>query len=206
MMTTFASVSSLPLAYTVSLPIYLLVCHRSRNSCKSTREVTSFGFSDCPALLASNNLLLFSIPPNRRRTPIFVAVPKLVYNLVTSSKISYCIGNINDPQYQYNELSLGNGAIMEGDSTTLETYRGLYYLDLQGISVGEKKLQIDPLVFKRGLMGQGGVIIDSGTTLTPLKEEVYVPLQNEVESLMAGKLERVSNPEFFCYAVTWREI
>ncbi|XP_056172594.1 aspartic proteinase CDR1-like [Syzygium oleosum] len=61
------------------------------------------------------------------------------------SKFSYCIGNINDPQYQYNELSLGNGAIMEGDSTTLETYRGLYYLDLQGISVGEKKLQIDPL-------------------------------------------------------------
>ncbi|KAI6699065.1 hypothetical protein NL676_019184 [Syzygium grande] len=89
---------------------------------------------------------------------------------------------------------------MEGDSTTLETYRGLYHLDLQGISVGEKKLQIDPLVFKRGLMDQGGVIIDTRTTLTPLKEEGYVPLQNEVESLMAGKLERVSNPEFFCYA------
>ncbi|KAI6682585.1 hypothetical protein NL676_036466 [Syzygium grande] len=116
------------------------------------------------------------------------------------SKFSYCIGNIHDPQYQYNHLILGDGAIMEGDSTTLETYRGLYYLDLQGVSVGEKKLQIDPLVFKRGLMGQGGVFIDSGTTLTFLKEEGYVPLQNEVESLMAGKLNRVSHPEFFCYA------
>ncbi|XP_039164457.1 aspartic proteinase CDR1-like [Eucalyptus grandis] len=61
------------------------------------------------------------------------------------SKFSYCIGNIHDLQYQYNQLSLGNGVIMEGDSTTLEIYNGLYYLDLQGISVGEKKLQIDPL-------------------------------------------------------------
>ncbi|XP_056177001.1 aspartic proteinase CDR1-like [Syzygium oleosum] len=75
-----------------------------------------------------------------------------------------------------------------------------YCFDLQGISVGEKKLQIDPLVFKRGLMGQGGVIIDSRTTFTFLKEEGYVSLQNKVESLMARKLNRVSHPEFLCYS------
>ncbi|KAK3435472.1 hypothetical protein EUGRSUZ_C00169, partial [Eucalyptus grandis] len=93
------------------------------------------------------------------------------------SKFSYCIGNIHDLQYQYNQLSLGNGVIMEGDSTTLEIYNGLYYLDLQGV-----------------------VIIDLGTTFAFLKEEGYVPLQNEVESLMAGKLNKVSHPEFLCYA------
>ncbi|KAI6683415.1 hypothetical protein NL676_029328 [Syzygium grande] len=60
---------------------------------------------------------------------------------------------------------------MEGSSASLQTYGGFYYLDFQGISVGEKKLQIDPLLFKRGLMGQVGVVIDSGTTFTFLKEE-----------------------------------
>ncbi|XP_039164389.1 aspartic proteinase CDR1-like [Eucalyptus grandis] len=124
--------------------------------------------------------------------------PTLVKQL--GSKFSYCIGNIHDPRYQYNQLSLGNSAIMEGDSTTLEIYEGAYYLDLQGISVGEKKLQIDPIVFKRGLKGEGGVVIDSGATFTFIKEEGYVPLQNEVESLMTGKLNRVSHPEFLCYA------
>ncbi|KAL3744012.1 hypothetical protein ACJRO7_013289 [Eucalyptus globulus] len=116
------------------------------------------------------------------------------------SKFSYCIGNIDDPQYQYNHLILGDGAIIEGDPTTLQTDKGFYFVDLQGISIGEKKLPIDPRVFQRGASGEGGVMIDSGTTFTFLKEEGYVPLQNEVESLMAGILNRVSHPSFLCYA------
>ncbi|KAL3744013.1 hypothetical protein ACJRO7_013290 [Eucalyptus globulus] len=125
-------------------------------------------------------------------------LPTLVKQL--GSKFSYCIGNIYDPQYQYNQLILGDGAILEGDSTTLLTDKGFYFLDLEGISVGEKKLPIDPSTFKRGALGEGGVIIDSGATFTFLKEEGYVPLRNEVESLMAGILNRAASlPKYLCY-------
>ncbi|XP_039164407.1 aspartic proteinase CDR1 [Eucalyptus grandis] len=125
-------------------------------------------------------------------------LPTLVKQL--GSKFSYCIGNIYDPHYQYNQLILGDGAILEGDSTTLQTDKGFYFLDLEGISVGEKKLPIDPSTFKRRALGEGGVIIDSGATFTFLKEEGYVPLRNEVESLMAGILNRAASlPKFLCY-------
>ncbi|KAM0912861.1 hypothetical protein ACQ4PT_012549 [Festuca glaucescens] len=40
-----------------------------------------------------------------------------------------------------------------------------YYLNLEGISVGETLLPIDPVVFQVSPMGGGGFIIDSGTTL-----------------------------------------
>ncbi|KAM0912860.1 hypothetical protein ACQ4PT_012549 [Festuca glaucescens] len=39
-----------------------------------------------------------------------------------------------------------------------------YYLNLEGISVGETLLPIDPVVFQVSPMGGGGFIIDSGTT------------------------------------------
>ncbi|XP_030456277.2 aspartic proteinase CDR1-like [Syzygium oleosum] len=124
-------------------------------------------------------------------------VPTLVSQL--GSKFSYCIGNIHDPQNQDSHLILGDGAIMEGDPTTMLLDKGFYFVELQGISVREKKLQIDPEVFKRGPSG-GGVLIDSGTTFTYLKAEGYVPLQNEVENLMLGHLNKVSHSRFLCFS------
>ncbi|KAJ7955826.1 Aspartic proteinase CDR1-like [Quillaja saponaria] len=109
-------------------------------------------------------------------------------------KFSYCIGNIKDPKYSHNNLILGDGAKLEGDSTPLEVFNELYYLTLEGISVGEKRLEIDPNIFKREASGKGGVVIDSGTTVSFLAEAGYVPLSNEVQSLLNGKLERVQDP------------
>ncbi|KAK3035654.1 hypothetical protein RJ639_033182 [Escallonia herrerae] len=37
-----------------------------------------------------------------------------------ANKFSYCIGNIHNPDYSYNRLILGDGAIIRGDSTPLE--------------------------------------------------------------------------------------
>uniref|UniRef100_A0A0D9WZT3 Peptidase A1 domain-containing protein n=1 Tax=Leersia perrieri TaxID=77586 RepID=A0A0D9WZT3_9ORYZ len=49
-----------------------------------------------------------------------------------------------------------------------------YYLSLEGITVGETLLPIDPSVFRLTATGDGGVIIDSGTTFTALEERAFV--------------------------------
>ncbi|XP_017970324.1 PREDICTED: aspartic proteinase CDR1 [Theobroma cacao] len=56
-------------------------------------------------------------------------------------KFSYCIGNVLDPNYNPNKLVMG--------LTPLEVIDGNYHVLLEGISVGEKKLPIDPNIFRR---------------------------------------------------------
>lgn len=55
------------------------------------------------------------------------------------SKFSYCLGNINDPYYNYNRRILGNRSIFEGSSTPIYM-DGDYFLSLEGISLGETRL------------------------------------------------------------------
>ncbi|XP_038695459.1 aspartic proteinase CDR1-like [Tripterygium wilfordii] len=122
----------------------------------------------------------------------------LVWKL--GSKFSYCVGSIRDPTYSFNRLNLGDGVIIEGDSTPLELYRTMYFLTLEGISVAENMLKIDPRVFKRTPSGTGGVVIDSGSTITYLATDAYNSLSDQVKSLLDGKLERViKNPKILCY-------
>ncbi|CAL5062417.1 unnamed protein product [Urochloa decumbens] len=49
-----------------------------------------------------------------------------------------------------------------------------YYLSLEGITVGDTLLPIDPAVFQLTASGRGGLIIDSGTTFTALEERAFV--------------------------------
>ncbi|KAK3012685.1 hypothetical protein RJ639_008897 [Escallonia herrerae] len=56
----------------------------------------------------------------------------------------------------------GKGARLHGDSMPLDVYNDFYYLSFEGISVGNKRLDIDPKTFERTQTGYGGVIIDSG--------------------------------------------
>ncbi|XP_059630077.1 aspartic proteinase CDR1-like [Cornus florida] len=119
-----------------------------------------------------------------------------------SKTFSYCIGDINDPHYDYNRLIIGDRAKIEGDSTPMEIHKGLYHLSLEGISVGEKRLNIRPGIFERDSMGNGGVVIDSSSTVTYLVRGGFEPLSAEVQSLMDGLLNRVSNPkrdDHLCY-------
>ncbi|XP_038695455.1 aspartic proteinase CDR1-like [Tripterygium wilfordii] len=118
------------------------------------------------------------------------------------SKFSYCVGSIRDPKYSFNQLNLGDGVIIEGDSTPLELFHTLYYVTLEGISVAENMLKIDPRVFKRTYYGNGGVVIDSGSTVTFLATLAYDSLSDQVKSLLDGKLERVTDtgdPKTLCY-------
>ncbi|TVU05580.1 hypothetical protein EJB05_48747, partial [Eragrostis curvula] len=58
----------------------------------------------------------------------------------------------------------------------------MYYLSLEGISLGATRLPIDPLVFAINDDGSGGVIIDSGTSITYLHQDAYEALRDELVS------------------------
>ncbi|KAL6495585.1 hypothetical protein OROGR_030148 [Orobanche gracilis] len=53
-----------------------------------------------------------------------------------------------------------------------------YYLGLLGVSVGGQRVPIPPSVFKLKPRGSGGVIIDSGTTVTRLVQPAYEAMRD----------------------------
>ncbi|GLT95122.1 hypothetical protein SLE2022_128240 [Rubroshorea leprosula] len=118
------------------------------------------------------------------------------------SRFSYCIGNMFDPNYAYNRLVLGSETDIEGDPTPLDI-EGHYYVDLQGISVGEKRLDIDPIIFQRKMDADSGVIMDTGSKWTWLATEAYAKLEQEVENqlqmLSLTKYDAVPDRGLLCY-------
>jgi len=117
-------------------------------------------------------------------------------------KFSYCIGSLRNTNYKFNKLVLGDKANMQGDSTTLNVINGLYYVNLEAISIGGKKLNIDPNVFERSLTNNNsGVIIDSGADHTWLTKYGFEVLSFEVENLLEGVLAQDKhNPYTLCYS------
>ncbi|KAM2638039.1 hypothetical protein EV1_022464 [Malus domestica] len=111
------------------------------------------------------------------------------------SKFPYCIGSIRDPNYPHNKLVLGDGAKIEGTLTPIQVYNELYYLTLESISLAERRLEIDPEIFKRTESGSGGTVIDSGTTVTFLATGAHVVLRDKVQKLLDGRLEKVEKPD-----------
>ncbi|EOA29360.1 hypothetical protein CARUB_v10025646mg [Capsella rubella] len=114
------------------------------------------------------------------------------------SKFSYCLGDLANRNYGYNQLVLGDDADILGDPTPIETDDGIYYMNLEGISVGEIQLNIEPEVFrKRG--SRTGVILDSGTLYTWLADKAYRELYNEIKSILDPRLERFWFRDYLCY-------
>ncbi|KAJ6913041.1 hypothetical protein NC651_015508 [Populus alba x Populus x berolinensis] len=66
-----------------------------------------------------------------QRDGVFGLGDSVVYKL--GSRFSYCIGNILDPSYSFNRLTIGEGVTVEGYSTPYETDGGSHYITLEGI-------------------------------------------------------------------------
>ncbi|XP_031383551.1 aspartyl protease UND-like [Punica granatum] len=99
-------------------------------------------------------------------------------------------------------LVFGEGAVLEGDVTPLDTSGRLYSVSMEGISVGDEKLNIDPSIFKSQTLGDGGVVIDTGSTYSVLAKGGYEPLREEVQSLLDPSLQRITysqEPGLLCY-------
>ncbi|KAK3008196.1 hypothetical protein RJ639_015366 [Escallonia herrerae] len=100
--------------------------------------------------------------------------------------------SILSPYYNASDPPVPQLVVMDTGSS-LFWIIGFYYLTLQGTSFEGRKLEIDPQVIQRNEEGDGGVIIDSGRTITSLVRDAFQPLKDEVADYIDGlKLEKVS--------------
>ncbi|MED6132819.1 hypothetical protein PIB30_022462 [Stylosanthes scabra] len=117
-------------------------------------------------------------------------------------KFSYCIGSLADKNSNNNKLILGEGADLEGYPTHFQPLRGMYYVTMEGISIGERRLDIAPATFEIKENGAGGVIIDTGSTLTYLPDDVQSLLYKEVRNILGASYRKViieTYPWLYCY-------
>ncbi|KAJ4832608.1 hypothetical protein Tsubulata_027157 [Turnera subulata] len=132
---------------------------------------------------------------------IFALGPRSIVNRRLGSKFSYCIGSIRDPYYPYNNLRIGSEAIMEGYSTPLLTDGRFYYVTLEGISIGETKIEIPRSTSQATTWDKEGVVFDSGSQYTWLGGDRHLPLRTEVKRIIGTLLERYDDKEpwHLCY-------
>ncbi|KAI4989033.1 hypothetical protein ZWY2020_036350 [Hordeum vulgare] len=93
-----------------------------------------------------------------------------------NSKFSYCLTSFLTPAPS--RLSFGAMATLDSTNTSdgapvqstpfvlNPALSSMYFLSLQGISLGDARLRVDPLAFAINDDGSGGCMIDSGTSIT----------------------------------------
>ncbi|KFK23711.1 hypothetical protein AALP_AAs68056U000100 [Arabis alpina] len=119
-------------------------------------------------------------------------------------KFSYCFVPLTEKD-RTSKINFGTNAVVSGKgvvSTPLikKSPQTFYYLTLESISVGSKKIQFPGI---NSGTGQGNIIIDSGTTFTFLPMEFYTQLERAVASQI--KAERQEAPQGsmgLCYSAT----
>ncbi|WVZ02887.1 hypothetical protein V8G54_023693 [Vigna mungo] len=106
-------------------------------------------------------------------------------------KFSYCLAPTSNTS---SRLNFGDAAVVSGKGTvsTPIISRGpvFYYLTLEAFSVGNKRIKLGSSSSESD--GEGNIIIDSGTTLTFLRDDDYSKLESAVAHEV--KLKRVKGP------------
>ncbi|KAM0056494.1 putative nepenthesin [Helianthus debilis subsp. tardiflorus] len=120
--------------------------------------------------------------------------PLSLVSQLKQSKFSYCLTSISDETSSQNPTStlvMGSLATETANSSVYTTpliknpsHPSFYYLSLVGISVGNVDLPIKKSTFAVGSDGTGGMIIDSGTTITYLQESAFELVKKEFVSQM----------------------
>lgn len=73
----------------------------------------------------------------------------------------------------FGEAAVPEGKVMYTPILPNPVYPSFYFIRVVGISVGDTLLEIDQAVFEMDSYGNGGTIIDSGTTATFLQSQAY---------------------------------
>ena len=99
------------------------------------------------------------------------------------SRFSYCLTSYLSPTpsrlyfgvfANLNSTNTSSGSPVQSTPFVINpALPNMYFLSVNGISLGTKRLPIDPLVFAINDDGTGGVIIDSGTSITWLQQDAY---------------------------------
>lgn len=130
-------------------------------------------------------------------------VSQIGYNI-----FSYCLGSVNNAS-QVSPLFLGPAATLGGgysvtpliQNNVQSDMHSFYYLGLDGISVAGKPVPIPNGTFQLLANGSGGLIIDSGTSISFFEEAGYVPFRDAVRSSITAQPVNASSPEL-CYHYT----
>lgn len=106
------------------------------------------------------------------------------------SRFSYCLTSYLSPTpsrlyfgafANLNSTNTSSGSPVQSTPFVVNpALPNMYYLSLKGISLGTTRLPIDPLVFAINDDGTGGVIIDSGTSITYLQQDAYEAVHDEL--------------------------
>ncbi|KAL3325844.1 hypothetical protein AABB24_036861 [Solanum stoloniferum] len=125
-------------------------------------------------------------------------------------KFSYClvdrIGSAKPSYIVFGESAITRNTIFTPLLTNpkLDTF---YYVELTGISVGGTKVSaVTPELFKLDTEGNGGVIVDSGTSVTRLTRPGYIAVRDAFR-LGAKDLKRAPNFSLFdtCYDLSGKK-
>ncbi|KAM7512302.1 hypothetical protein LguiB_011177 [Lonicera macranthoides] len=127
-------------------------------------------------------------------------------NLV-HGKFSYCFPPVSSQWTKSTKMNFGDNAVVSGPgvvsvplSTGLKSHESNYYVTLEAISVGDKKLEYpSPII-------EGNMIIDSGSTLSYFGTYFLIDIVREVRKAINAK--PVEDPLKFlkvCYR-TWDNI
>ncbi|KAK1353537.1 hypothetical protein POM88_019377 [Heracleum sosnowskyi] len=103
--------------------------------------------------------------------------------------------------HPYARLTLGDKADVRGKTTPLRIDGSHYRISLESIYLGWKKLDIHPKLFaQKGIEGGTGVIIDSGSIKTYLRDEAYNILCLAVgDEMVARGFKQRTNTRNLCY-------
>ncbi|KAL3528112.1 hypothetical protein ACH5RR_012768 [Cinchona calisaya] len=115
--------------------------------------------------------------------------PLSLVSQLKEPKFSYCLTSIDDSNTS--TLLMGSWATINSSDTASSRTTALvvnpsqpsfYYLSLEGITVGDTRLPIKKSTFALNDDGSGGMIIDSGTTITYLQESAFDLVKKEFTS------------------------
>ncbi|KAK7276213.1 hypothetical protein RIF29_17349 [Crotalaria pallida] len=140
--------------------------------------------SDARGILGMN-LGRLSFPSQAKITKFSYCVP--VRQTRTGSGSFYLGNNPGSAKFRYvNMLTFG-----QSQSQRMPNLDPLAYtVPLQGIRIGNTKLNIPPTVFKPNAGGSGQTMVDSGSEFTFLVDEAYDRVREEVVRLVGPRLKK----------------
>ncbi|XP_057865410.1 aspartic proteinase nepenthesin-1-like [Cryptomeria japonica] len=102
------------------------------------------------------------------------------------NKFSYCLLSITDSPSQTSPLIFGEGASLSG-ANTIPLIKNIvvpsfWYIPVTGVTLNGEPVNIPSGTFDLQPSGAGGMIIDSGTTLTYLVEAAYSPVKEAIKA------------------------
>ncbi|RVW24578.1 Aspartic proteinase nepenthesin-1 [Vitis vinifera] len=143
-----------------------------------------------------------------------LATETFTFGDASVSKIGFGCGEDNRGRaYSQGQGCKGISTLLVGSEATVKSAiptpliqnpsrPSFYYLSLEGISVGDTLLPIEKSTFSIQDDGSGGLIIDSGTTITYLKDNAFAALKKEFISQMKLDVDASGSTELeLCFTL-----